>query len=92
MLEVLQVSAQALHPEGSAFSRFMASCGGRVARSILGTALIVGGVGLIDGPTGVAVSAFGLVPLAAGIFNLCPVAPVWGGHFLGAKYCERSEN
>jgi len=79
------------HLEGSAFSRFMASCEGRVARSVLGTALLVGGVGVAGGTAGLAISAFGLVPLAAGIFNLCPIAPVWGGHFLGAKYCARPE-
>jgi hypothetical protein len=77
--------------EGSAFSRFMAGCGGRMARVALGTGLLVGGAGFIGGATGLAVSLFGLVPLATGVFNLCPVAPVWGGHFLGAKYCGRPE-
>jgi len=32
-------------------------------------------------------AVFGLLPIATGAFNLCPVAPAWGGHFLGAKYC-----
>ena len=25
--------------------------------------------------------------IAAGVFNLCPVAPLWGGHFFGSQYC-----
>ena len=85
------MSTETFELEGSAFSRFMASCGGRVARAMLGTALIVGGVGVVGGAAGVGISAFGLVPLAAGVFNLCPIAPAWGGHFIGGKYCARPE-
>ncbi|MBE7520745.1 MAG: DUF2892 domain-containing protein [Thermoflexaceae bacterium] len=75
--------------EGSPFSRFMASTYGRLARVGLGLGLIGAGAFLIPWPAGLLVSAFGLVPVAAGVFNLCPVAPLWGGHFLGAKYCSR---
>ena len=38
---------------------------------------------------GLAIAAFGLIPIGAGTFNLCPVAPAWGGHFVGARYCPR---
>lgn len=76
-----------LEREGSAFSRFMASTNGRVARVGLGGTLMAAGLGLIGGGTGFAVAVAGLVPIAAGVFNLCPVAPLWGGHFIGAKYC-----
>jgi membrane-associated protease RseP (regulator of RpoE activity) len=31
------------------------------------------------------VAAFGLAPIASGVFNLYPVAPLWGGHFIGGK-------
>jgi Zn-dependent protease len=78
---------QPLATEGSAFSRFMAGTPGRIARVALGTSLIAAGVLAIPAPAGLAVAAFGLVPIAAGVFNLCPVAPLWGGHFLGTKYC-----
>ncbi|MGE0601249.1 MAG: YgaP-like transmembrane domain [Dehalococcoidia bacterium] len=78
-------------PEGSAFSRFMASCNGRVARTVLGTAIIATGLGLVGGATGIAIAAAGLVPIAAGAFNLCPIAPAWGGHFLGSSYCAVRE-
>jgi len=73
--------------EGSAFSRFMASNYGRFARVAFGATLIGSGLSLVAGPAGYAMAAFGLVPIAAGVFNLCPVAPVWGGHLIGAKYC-----
>ena len=73
--------------EGSAFSRFMASNYGRFARVVFGATVIGSGLSLIGGTAGYAMAAFGLVPIAAGVFNLCPVAPVWGGHFIGAKYC-----
>jgi hypothetical protein len=50
--------------------------------TIIGTGLFA-----IGGTGGLAVAAPGLVPVATGSINLCPVAPLWGGHFPGAKYC-----
>ena len=73
--------------ETSFFERFMASGYGRVVRIALGLALIGVGMTVLPRPVGVIVAAFGLVPIAAGVFNLCPIAPLWGGHFLGSKYC-----
>ena len=78
-------------PEGSPVSRFMASCNGRLLRVGLGATLITAGLGTLGGWTGLGIAAAGLVPLAAGIFNLCPVAPAWGGHFLGSDYCSVRE-
>lgn len=83
----MATSQSATAAEGSAFARFMASGKGRIARVALGTGLIVSGLTLISAPVGLAVAAFGLLPIATGVFNLCPVAPAWGGHFLGARYC-----
>jgi membrane-associated protease RseP (regulator of RpoE activity) len=74
-------------PNGSAFERFVASNAGRVARIVLGVSLLTSGLSLFDRPAGLAVAAIGLVPLLTGALNLCPVAPLWGGHFLGARYC-----
>ena len=81
------MTIQEVQPEGSWFSRFMASTCGRAARVELGASLIMVGVFVLPFPAGLAVAAFGLVPIATGVFNLCPVAPIWGGHFLGARYC-----
>lgn len=69
------------------FPRFMASGYGRLARVGFGMSIIGVGLAAVPSPAGLAVAAFGLVPISAGIFNLCPVAPAWGGHFVGARYC-----
>jgi len=69
------------------FERFMASGYGRVIRIAFGVTLIVAGLALVPGIAGLVVAGFGLVPIAAGVVNLCPVAPIWGGHFIGARYC-----
>ena len=76
----------AMQHEPSAFSRFMASTGGRLARIALGVTLLITGL-LVGGGWGLAIGMFAAVPIAAGVFNLCPIAPVWGGHFLGSRYC-----
>jgi membrane-associated protease RseP (regulator of RpoE activity) len=65
----------------------MASGYGRIARLALGITLITVGLLAVPPPYGFAVAVFGLLPVAAGLFNLCPVAPLWGGHFLGSRYC-----
>jgi len=71
----------------NAFTRFMASGYGRLTRAAMGVTLIGAGLMFVPRPAGAAVAAFGLVPIAAGAFNLCPVAPLWGGHFRGSQYC-----
>ena len=73
--------------DSSWFERFMASGYGRLARAALGLSIIAAALLLFDGTVALAVAALGLIPIAAGVFNLCPVAPLWGGHFIGAKYC-----
>jgi len=72
--------------EGSAFARFMASAAGRAVRLGLGLALLAVGL-LVGGWPGIALGVAALVPLTAGALNLCPIAPTWGGHFLGSRYC-----
>ncbi len=73
---------------GRSFTTFMASNRGRSVRFGLGAVLI--GTGVFTGsPAGYVIAVFGLLPIASGAFNLCPVAPLWGGHFLGATYCGR---
>ena len=72
---------------GNAFTRFMASGYGRLARLGFGVALVTVGLAVLPRPAGFIVAAFGVTPIAAGVFNLCPVAPLWGGHLSGARYC-----
>jgi hypothetical protein len=73
--------------ESSRFELFMASYYGRALRAVLGVTLIVVGLALVGGTAGWIVAALGLIPITAGVLGLCPIAPLWGGHFFGAKYC-----
>jgi hypothetical protein len=75
----------------NAFTTFMASSGGRAVRFGIGATLTAAGV-FIGPPAGYAIAVFGLLPIASGALNLCPVAPLWGGHFLGSKYCARPQS
>jgi membrane-associated protease RseP (regulator of RpoE activity) len=81
------MTSQPTIDESSAFARFMASGYGRLIRLGLGIALIAVGLILVPRPAGLAIAVFGLVPITSGAFNLCPVAPLWGGHFFGSQYC-----
>ena len=74
--------------EGNPFERFVASNAGRATRVILGASLLGLGLGVVRGPAGVAMATFGLLALVTGAANLCPIAPLWGGHFLGSGYCR----
>jgi hypothetical protein len=76
----------------SAFSKFMASAWGRGLRVILGAAIGIAGLAFVDAPGGYLVAAAGLLPIATGVFGLCPIAPLWGGHFLGSRYCAAHTN
>ena len=75
----------------SVFSRFMASTGGRLVRLGIGLSLLITGL-LVGGGWGLAIGIFSALPIAAGVFNLCPIAPAWGGHFLGSRYCAASKH
>tara|TARA_B100001123_G_C14732641_1_gene797559 strand:+ start:81 stop:314 length:234 start_codon:yes stop_codon:yes gene_type:complete len=64
------------------FSQFMASTAGRALRIVTGLALIT--IGLIMQSTGgYILAAVGLVPLAAGVFDWCILAPLLGAPFKG---------
>jgi hypothetical protein len=62
-----------------AFARFMASTAGRLARVVAGLALI--GIGLVVGGWGYVLAVVGLVPLLAGILDVCLFAPLFGQAF-----------
>ena len=64
-------------------AKFMATVTGRLARIVLGIALIVLGVLVIEGTGGIAVAAVGIVPILAGVFNVCLIAPIVRGPFSG---------
>ena len=66
------------------FARFINSPAGRAVRVIAGLALIGGGYGMA-GTGGTVLMIVGLVPLAAGIFNLCLISALLGGPLSGSR-------
>jgi len=66
------------------FLTFMSSPAGRVVRIVAGLALVL--VGLAAGGGFIALSVIGLVPLAAGIFDVCLFAPLAKQPFTGKAF------
>ena len=60
------------------FISFMKSPTGRGLRIVVGVLLMLLGVNQIGGTLGLLVAAVGLVPIAAGVFNFCLAAPLFG--------------
>jgi len=65
--------------------RFMHSSAGRVVRALAGVALILIGLLVIHGTAGIIVAIVGLLPLAAGVFDFCVLAPLFGAPFSGKQ-------
>jgi hypothetical protein len=73
------------------FFRFMASGAGRGTRVVAGLALIV--VGALIGGAGWILAVVGLVPLLAGAFDVCVLAPLMRKPFSGDELrAEVSKN
>ena len=66
-----------------AFAVFMASGAGRLIRIVAGVALIALGWSMRDQTLGIVLMIGGLVPLLAGVFNVCVIAPIIGAPFAG---------
>ncbi len=86
MRDNLDLQGVAIMP-GSAnnFACFMASPTGRGVRVVAGLAIIVWGWSMRAQTGGIVLMIVGLVPLAAGVFNVCLIAPIIGAPFSGAK-------
>jgi uncharacterized membrane protein HdeD (DUF308 family) len=67
------------------FVKFMASKTGRIIRIVAGVALIAWGLLSLTGTTGIIVAVIGLVPLLAGIFDVCVFAPLFRNPFKGPE-------
>ena len=67
------------------FVSFMASSTGRIVRVVAGVILVAWGWLGLTGMTGTIVALVGLVPLAAGIFDICVLAPLFGAPLSGPK-------
>lgn len=67
------------------FFKFMASPIGRLVRIVAGVILIAVGLWAVKGTAGIIVAIIGLLPLAAGVFDVCLFAPLFGKPFSGSK-------
>ena len=67
------------------FVRFMQTPAGRVIRVVAGGALIGAGLISVGGVPGVVMAVVGVVPLAAGLFDICVFAPFFRIPFSGAR-------
>ena len=68
------------------FANFMSSTAGRIIRVIAGLALILIGLMLVEGTWGIVLAAVGLVPLLAGVFDVCVIGKLLlGTPFKGAE-------
>jgi len=63
----------------------MSSTAGRITRAVAGIALIVVGLLVVHGTGGIILAVVGLLPLAAGAFDFCVFAPLFGAPFAGSK-------
>jgi uncharacterized membrane protein HdeD (DUF308 family) len=72
------------------FFGFMASPAGRITRVVAGIALVVVGLFVIGDVAGYVVAAVGLVPLYAGVFDVCVFSRLFGGPFKGEEIRNQS--
>lgn len=70
--------------QSSGLARFMASGAGRGIRIIAGAAIIFWGWSM-HSTAGMIVMLVGLVPIAAGVFDFCLIAPLLHAPFWGRK-------
>jgi hypothetical protein len=69
----------------SNFSKFLNSPGGRLFRLVAGIGFLVAGYIFRRHTLGVISMAWGILPLSAGLFDVCFVSAVLGGPLSGAK-------
>ncbi len=64
---------------------FLASTAGRITRIVAGLVLVLIGQFVLSGAAGILLTLIGLVPVAAGLFDFCVFAPLFGKPFSGPK-------
>jgi hypothetical protein len=74
----------------SSFAKFVNSPAGRVLRIAVGIGLIAWGYTGRGSGTALALMVVGLVPLAAGVFDLCLISALLGGPISGARIGKRT--
>lgn len=72
----------------SGFARFINSSAGRVFRLVVGMGFLIVGYLFREQTLGVISMVFSVLPLSAGVFDLCYVSAILGGPLSGAKIRE----
>ena len=73
------------------FAQFMSSGLGRGLRIVAGIVLIAVGLAGVGGTGGIVLAVVGLVPLLAGVFDVCLFAPLFGAPLKGADVRARAK-
>jgi len=63
--------------------KILASSTGRLVRIVAGIALIAVGLLVMQNTAGIVIAIVGLVPLLAGLLDVCLFAPLFGASFFG---------
>jgi len=66
------------------FAQFMSSGLGRGSRIVAGIILVAMGLGLVGGTSGIVLAVVGLVPLLAGLLDVCLIGALFGAPLKGA--------
>jgi len=74
------------------FAQFMSSGLGRGVRIVAGIILIAVGLAVVGGTGGIVLAVIGLVPLLAGVFDVCLFAPLFGAPLKGADVRARAKS
>lgn len=72
----------------TAFSRFINGGNGRIFRLAAGACFAGAGVILLPSPLGVGLLAWSVLPLSAGLFDVCWISAVLGGPLAGTRIRE----
>ena len=67
----------------SAAARFINSAAGRIVRVVVGLCLVAWGFALREHASGILLMMLGVVPLLAGVFDLCILSAFLGGPVTG---------
>jgi hypothetical protein len=73
------------------FAKFINSTAGGFVRIIAGLVLVVWGYTQSADTAGIVLMVIGLIPLAAGIFDLCLISALLGGPISGARIMKGNQ-
>ena len=74
------------------FAKFMSSGLGRGLRIVAGIVLIAVGLTVVGGTGGTVLAVVGLVPLLAGVVDVCLLAPLFGAPLKGVDVRARANS